>query len=89
MQRCGQSLGVIIQILRQLTLMLAPVVPFGMAKLWSWLGMQTDLWAGGWDEGLREIEPGRELGRQEILYPRLEQEQIQAEIDRLQGMLED
>ncbi len=87
--RCGHSLGVILQILRQLALMLAPVVPFGMEKLWSWLGMETDLWNGGWQEGQREIPAGRVLGKPEILFPRLEQEQIQAEIDRLRGMLED
>ena len=89
LQRCGHSLGVIVQILRQLSLMLAPVVPFGMQKLWSWLGMETDLWRGGWEEGRREIPSGRQLGTPEILFPRLEQEQIQAEIDRLQGLLED
>ena len=89
LERCGHSLGVIVQILRQLALMLAPVVPFGMEKLWSWLGMQTPLWEGGWEEGLRDIAPGRQLGKPEILFPRLEQEQIQAEIDRLQGLLED
>ncbi len=88
MERCGHSLGVIIQILRQVCLMLAPVVPFGMEKLWSWLGMSSDLWAGGWEEGLQPIEAGRQLGKQEILYPRFEKETIQVEIDRLQEMLD-
>ena len=86
--RCEQSLGVIVQILRMLCLMLAPVVPFGMAKLWSWLGMESDLWQGGWEEGLREVPAGRPLGTPEILFPRIEQEQIQAEVDRLNKMLE-
>jgi methionyl-tRNA synthetase len=89
LERCGHSLGVIIQILRMLALMLAPVVPFGMEKLWGWLGMETDLWRGGWQEGLQEIPSGRVLGAQEILFPRFEEEQIQAEIDRLKGMLEE
>jgi len=89
LERCGQSLGVIVQILRQLCLMLAPVVPFGMAKLWNWLGMESDLWRGGWDEGARDIPPGRQLGQPEILFPRLEDDLIQPEIDRLSRMLED
>ncbi len=89
LERCGQSLGVIIQILRQLCLMLAPVVPFGMEKLWRWLGMETDLWQGGWDEGLRNIPAGRTLGKPEILYPRLDDELIQPEIDRLRGLVAD
>ena len=87
MSRCGHSLGVAMQILRQVCLMLAPVLPFGMEKLWNWLGMESDLWIGGWAEGTRNIEPGRQLGKQEILYPKIEQETIQVEIDRLQEML--
>jgi len=89
LDRCGHSLGVIIQILRMLALMLAPVVPFSMEKLWSWLGMETDLWHGGWAEGTRDIPPGRSLGTPEILFPRLDDELIQPEIERLNRMLED
>ena len=89
MARCGHSLGVAIQILRQLAVMLAPVVPFAMEKLWSWLGMESELWNGGWAAGLRPIAPGRQLGRQEILFPRLDDEVIQPEIERLQKLLKD
>lgn len=87
LERCGQSLGVIIQILRQLCLMLAPVVPFAMQKLWNWFGMETDLWVGGWAEGSKIIPGGRRLGTPEILFPRLDDDIIQPEIDRLQSML--
>ncbi len=89
LERCGHSLGVIIQILRMLALMLAPVVPFGMQKLWNWLGMESDLWYGGWDEGNRDIPGGRTLGAPEILFPRLDDELIQPEIERLEQMLKD
>ena len=89
MERCGQSLGIIIQILRMLNLMLAPVVPFAMEKLWRWLGMESDLWAGGWTEGLKDIPSGRPLGQPEILFPRLDDDLIQPEIDRLKKMLDD
>jgi methionyl-tRNA synthetase len=89
MDRCGQSLGVIIQIVRMLNLMLAPVVPFAMGKLWGWLGMESDLWAGGWAEGIQDIPAGRPLGQPEILFPRLDDDLIQPEIDRLNKMLED
>jgi len=86
-ERCAQSLGVVIQILRQLCAMLAPVTPFAMAKLWQWLGMQTPLWAGGWDEACRDIPPGRPLGEPEILFPRLDPDLVQAEIDRLDALV--
>ncbi len=88
-ERCEQSLGVILQILRLLTLMLAPVVPFAMAKVWRWLGMQGDLERGGWIEGLRPLEPGRPLGVPEILFPPLDEQLVQAEIERLAKLLKD
>jgi len=89
LERCGHSLGVIIQILRMLALMLAPIIPFSMEKLWSWLGMESDLWRGGWAEGTRDIPAGRSLGTPEILFPRLDDELIQPEIERLNRMLDE
>ena len=87
--RCGQSLSVALQIVRQLVLMLAPVVPFAAEKVWGWLGMQSDLSHGGWSEGLQDLPPGRPLGKQEILFPRIEEEAIQPEIERLQKLLDE
>jgi methionyl-tRNA synthetase len=88
-ERSAQSLGVTVQILRMLAVMLAPVTPFAMEKLWSWLGMEGDLWRAGWDEARRPIPAGRPLGKPEILFPRLEEEQIAAEVARLNELLED
>ena len=87
--RCGQSMGVAIQIVRMLALMLAPVTPFAMEKLWAWLGMKTPLCQGGWTEGRQAIPPGRVLGKPEILFPRIEEATIQTEIERLKKLLEE
>lgn len=88
LQRCGQSLGVAVQILRLLAVMLAPIVPFAMEKLWGWLGMGTPLWQGGWEEGLRPIPAGRRLGQSHILFPRLEDDVIRPEVERLRALLD-
>ncbi len=87
LDRCGHSLCVSIQIIAKLTVMLAPVTPFAMEKVWGWLGMQSDLWHGGWDEGIAPVPAGRKLGKPEILFPRLDDEVIQPEIERLNAML--
>jgi len=89
MDRCGHSLVVSIQIIAKLVVMLSPVVPFAMEKVWDWLGMQTDLWHGGWDEGIDRIPAGRTLGKPEILFPRLDDEIIQPQIERLNKLLEE
>ena len=84
--RCGVSIAVTLQIVRQLVVMLAPVVPFSMTKVWGWLGMGTDLHRGGWDEGLAPLPAGRALGTPEILFPRLDPELIEAEVARLRTL---
>jgi methionyl-tRNA synthetase len=60
--RCDVSIAVTLQIVRQLVVMLAPVVPFSMTKVWGWLGMETDLHRGGWAEGWPEPLQPRATG---------------------------
>ena len=88
MDRCGVSIAVALQLVRQIVVMLAPVVPFATEKVWAWLGMSGDLHRGGWEEGLRPLPAGRVLGNPEILFPRLEDEAIQAEVDRLARLVD-
>ena len=83
LHRCGVSIAVALQIVRRITVLMAPIVPFAMEKVWGWLGMEGDLHRGGWDEGMRDLPAGRALGKQEILFPRIEDEVIQAEIGKL------
>jgi len=84
--RCAQSMGVAFQIIRMLTLMLAPITPFAAERVWAWLGMTSDLHRDGWAEGTRPLPAGRAIGRQEILFPRIEDEQIAPEVERLRGL---
>ena len=84
--RCAQSMGVAFQIVRMLTLMLAPIAPFAAQRVWGWLGMESDLARGGWAEGTRPLPAGRAIGKPEILFPRLEDEQIAPEIERLRNL---
>lgn len=85
--RCEQSLGVAVQIIRHLAVMLAPVVPFAMEKVWAWLGLETPLWQGGWAEASRPVPAGRQLGRPEILFPRIEDDVIAREVERLKKLI--
>jgi len=89
MARCGVSIAVSLQIVRQIVVMLAPVTPFAMEEVWAWLGLPGDLHRGGWDVGLQPLPAGTPLGQPRILFPRLEDEAIQAEIDRLQKLVDD
>ncbi len=68
LDRCGQSLAVALKVLRQICVMLAPVCPFGMEKLWNWLGMETPLFYGGWGEGGGGIPRDPAPGQPGILF---------------------
>ncbi len=86
LDRCGVSIAVALQLLRMIAVMLTPVVPHAMEKVWGWLGMETDLHHGGLEEARRPLPAGRELGKQEILFPRLEDEVIEAQIEKLKNL---
>jgi len=86
LDRCGVSIAVALQILRQITVMLAPITPFAMEKVWGWLGMESDLHHGGLEEARRDLPAGRVLGKQEILFPRLDEALIEQEILRLESL---
>ena len=88
-QRCGVSIAVALHVVRDLVLMLAPVCPFGMEKVWSWLPVSGELHRGGWREAGRPLPAGAKLGKPEILYPRLDEALIQAEVDRLRNLVEE
>ena len=86
LERCGVSIAVALQILRQITVMLSPITPFAMEKVWGWLGMESDLSQGGLAEARLDLPAGRELGKQEILFPRLDDDLIEKEVERLETL---
>jgi methionyl-tRNA synthetase len=83
MDRCGVSISVSLQILKALCVMMAPVTPFAMEKLWAWLGQESDLHTNSFIHATTPLPSGLELGKQEILFPRIEDEQIEVEQEKL------
>jgi methionyl-tRNA synthetase len=72
-----------LQILKALCVMMAPVTPFAMEKLWAWLGQESDLHTNSFIHATTPLPSGLELGKQEILFPRIEDEQIEVEQEKL------
>lgn len=84
-EACGTTMNVCVQVCRALSVLGAPFLPFMAKKLWKMLKLDGNIHAQSWDEvGLVEVEAGHKVGKIKILFPKIEDEQIQPEVDRLQ-----
>jgi methionyl-tRNA synthetase len=57
-----------------------PVLPFSMDKLFNMLNTKTVNWK---ESGKPQLKPGHQLNQAEILFPKIEDEKIEAQINKL------
>ncbi len=84
--RCAATLNTTLQLITALSVLMEPVMPFSAEKLRRMLNVpccQRDL---RWEQiaGLR-LEAGRPLGTREILFSKIEDDAIQAQLAKLRG----
>ncbi len=86
--KCATTLNVCVQVSRALAVLGAPFIPFSSEKLWHILNLSGSVHQQNWDDvGKLEIPSGYQIGELQILFPKIEDEQIQPEIDKLQKIL--
>ncbi len=86
--KCATTLNVCVQVCRALAVLGAPFIPFSSEKLWQILNLSGSVHQENWDDaGKIEIPSGYKIGELQILFPKIEDEQIQPEIDKLQKIL--
>ncbi len=81
MERVGTILNLSLQIAANLSLAFEPFLPFSSAKLRNMLGIEEVAW-----ERLGSIDllaAGHQLNKAELLFEKIEDETIQAQLDRL------
>jgi methionyl-tRNA synthetase len=92
LKQCGNTIHVALQLCASLAILFEPVIPTSAVKLREMLKMTSVLSSEpnaadapiAWDEaGQPLLEAGHELGEAEILFTKLKDEVIQAEIDTL------
>ena len=82
METCSNTLHVCAQITAALSILFEPVIPFKMARLREDLGI--DIESFGWDDvGEVTLEPGHEVYKGEILFEKLDDEIIDAQLNKL------
>lgn len=81
MERVGTILNLSLQITANLAIAFEPFLPFSAEKLRKMLGMETFDWA---ELGRTDLlEAGHQLGESVLLFEKIEDDVIQAQLDRL------
>jgi methionyl-tRNA synthetase len=65
---------------------LEPFLPFSAQKLWDQLKIKKSLYEQGWDSISKTlIEPGHDINKPEILFKKIEEEEIKKQKVKLKG----
>jgi methionyl-tRNA synthetase len=78
-----------IECIKALALISFPIIPETANKVWKMLGFASNLEEHSWQDILKTCVPeGQSLPKPEILFRKIEDDQIQGEIAKLQGLAE-
>jgi methionyl-tRNA synthetase len=78
-----------VQAIKVLALLAAPILPTSSQKIWEMLGFADPLTEQNWDDVLKmNIDPGTILPKPVILFAKVEDEQIQKELDSMKALSE-
>lgn len=83
--KCGTTLHVGCQALRTLAILLGPFLPGTSAKVWAMLGLGGRPGDEGWKAFDGKVEAGRPIGKSEVLFVKMEDDQAAAEVARLKA----
>lgn len=83
-ERASTIMAVGLKTVKTLALLIYPFMPSSAEKLWNILNEKTPISKYQWDKiGTEGIEEGRELKEPEILFPKISDEKIEAQINKL------
>lgn len=87
--RLKTTLSCCLECLKALAITSFPIIPDAASKLWQLLGIQDRIEEAHWDRFKQGLQPGTSLPKPEILFQKIETEQIEKEIEALKGMKQD
>jgi len=79
-EKCGTTLNICLQTIYTLAELFSPVLPFSTEKLFIMLNAKPVDWN---DCGKSNLKEGHQLNQSEILFPKIEDEKIEAQINKL------
>lgn len=86
--RMNATLSCCLECLKSLALISSPIIPTAAEKVWQMLGFTKTMLELGWEKISHEkIPAGQPIRHPEILFKKVEDEQMAIEIERLQRLL--
>ena len=83
-ERCAATVYTCIQVVGYLSVLMHPFMPFSSENILPMLNINKDITALEWGDSIEEyLSPGHPLGKSEILFRKIEDEQIDPEIEKL------
>jgi methionyl-tRNA synthetase len=79
-EQCGTTLNICLQTIYTLSELFSPILPFSTEKLFKMLNAKQVDWK---DCGNPQLKEGHQLNQSEILFPKIEDEKIEAQINKL------
>jgi len=81
-EKCGTALNICLQAIYTLAELFYPVIPFSSEKLFAMLNAKPVNWS---ECGKNNLSEGHKLNQAEILFPKIEDEIIEKQIEKLQS----
>lgn len=87
MERVGTILNIALQIAANLSILMDPFTPFSMKKLRNMLAYDCEV---NWEKiGKKDLlEPGHQLGKAELLFQKIEDDEVAKQLNKLQATKE-
>lgn len=83
-ERCALTINLCLQMVRNLAILVEPVIPFSADKIWKILNLEGSPLQAGWDSAsFNSLKDGHVLGQPEILFAKIEDEVIEKQIAKL------
>ena len=79
-ERCGTTLNICLQAIYTLAELFSPVLPFSSKKLFKMLNTKPIEWK---ECGKPQLKGGHQLNPAEILFPKIEDDKIEAQVNKL------
>jgi methionyl-tRNA synthetase len=86
---CRTALNCSIQLVKALALLSHPIIPDTTEKIWAMLDLKGLVSEIDWQqEKEKELKPGHALGEPEVLFSKIEDREIEKELERLTKMVD-
>ena len=82
-EKCGTTINICLNVIYTLAELFYPIVPFSAERLFKMLNADPINWT---NSGKENLNAGHKLNNAEILFPKIEDEVIEKQIEKLKGL---